>query len=114
MRFIFPATRHPPWLIIDLVTRVRSLRRAVDLSFEHMPWLRSADEGSMSLCRQYASQIDAAVRSGDRAMILRSLYLGPHLSNLLHALGGTPAGRKSLPLAAPPSAALAALRASLP
>src|SRR5215208_5843530 len=78
-----------------------------------MPWLRSADEAAMSLCRQYAATIDRATRSGDREAIMKSMYLGPHLSGLLSALGGTPAGRKSLPLAAPPSPALTALRASV-
>lgn len=54
-----------------------------------MPWLTPSDEALVEVARKYARAIDEDEDG-------KALFLGPHLTNTLKALGGSPADRKAL------------------
>ena len=66
-----------------------NLEAAVQRSLEAMTWLTDADQATRDLALTYARRID---ETGD-------VYIGPHLINVLKALGGTPEARQTLGVA---------------
>lgn len=76
-----------------------------------MSWLKESDQAAVSLAKEYAARIDAAIASGDEEMATKAMYLGPHLLNTLRALGGAPAERKALGVEEEAHGKLAQLRA---
>ncbi len=79
---------------------------AVTAAVEAMTWLTPSDEALVELAKSYAAKIDSA----DDAKTVG--WLGPHLANVLRALGGAPAERKALGIEAPIASKLAVLRAA--
>lgn len=79
---------------------------AVQGAVDAMTWLGPSDRGMVALALEYARQIDAA--ESEKAVG----WLGPHLANVLRALGGAPAERKALGIEEPIRGKLAALRAA--
>ncbi len=77
---------------------------AVTAAVEAMTWLTPSDAALVELAKSYAAKIDAA----DDAKTVG--WLGPHLANVLRALGGAPAERKALGIEAPIAGKLAVLR----
>ena len=68
----------------------RGLLLAVNRSIKSMSWLSAKDDAAVELAREYARQIDEAVRRGGQDAT-KGMHLGPHLLKALDALGGTPA-----------------------
>src|SRR5947209_6682499 len=77
---------------------------AVTTGVAAMSWLGPADQGMVALAFEYARQIDAA---DDHKTVG---WIGPHLANVLRALGGSPAERKALGLEQQVRGKLAELR----
>jgi hypothetical protein len=71
-----------------------------------MHWLTPSDSGLAALALEYAATIDAA----DDAKTVG--WLGPHLANVLRALGGAPAERTALGVDESVRGKLAELRAA--
>lgn len=89
------------------------LVRSVQDAVEQMSWLTPADQANVDLALRYAHQIEDAAASGDEQLASKMIgWLGPHLHNTLKSLGGAPAERKALDLAAPVKGRLAELRAA--
>ncbi len=78
---------------------------AVTAAVESMTWLGPADVGLVALVKRYAEEIDKDTTG-------KALYLGPHLTNTLRALGGAPAERKALGVEEQVAGKLAQLRAA--
>ena len=79
---------------------------AVTAALDAMTWLGPSDQGMVALALSYARTIDAA----DDAKTVG--WMGPHLANVLRALGGAPADRKALGIEEPVRGKLAELRAA--
>ncbi|MEC5185309.1 hypothetical protein RCH12_002785 [Cryobacterium sp. MP_3.1] len=73
----------------------RKIRTAVLASFEASAAITAADAGAQLLALTYADAIDMAKAAGDAGTLTKALYLGPHLLNVLRALGCTPDGREA-------------------
>lgn len=92
------------------MTRVRQIRQpegvlaAVTAAVDAMTWLGPSDRGMVALAFEYARKIDAA----DDAKAVG--WMGPHLANVLRALGGAPGDRKALGIEEPVRGKLAELR----
>lgn len=74
----------------------RGLLMAVNRSVKSMPWLSAKDDAAVELAREYARQIDDAVKRGGPDAT-KGMHLGPHLLKTLDALGGTPASEVAPP-----------------
>jgi len=83
-----------------------TLTEAVTAALAAMPWLTAADGAMVALALSYAGQIDAA----DDAKAVG--WIGPHLANVLRALGGAPGDRKALGVDEVVRGKLAVLRAA--
>jgi len=79
---------------------------AVTAAVDAMTWLQASDRALVALAYEYARTIDAA---GDPKTVG---WVGPHLANVLRALGGAPADRKALGIEEPVRGKLAELRAA--
>ncbi len=79
---------------------------AVTAAVDAMSWLTPSDQAMVALAKSYAGAIDSA----DSEKVVG--WLGPHLANVLRALGGAPADRKALGIEAPIAGKLAVLRAA--
>ncbi len=82
-----------------------SLLDVVTAAVGAMHWLGPSDRAMVGLALEYARRIDAA--TDEKAVG----WLGPHLANVLRALGGTPADRKALGIEEQARGKLAELRA---
>lgn len=80
------------------------LEAQVMKSVQAMTWLKTTDDGTVQLAREYAKRIDVALRYANehpedakaQEAATKALYLGPHLLNTLRALGGAPGERLDL------------------
>jgi len=95
------------------MARVRALKQppatvlgAVTAAVEAMTWLQPSDLALVALALEYARTID------DAADVKTVGWVGPHLANVLRALGGAPAERKALGIEEPVRGKLAELRAA--
>lgn len=75
-----------------------NLEEAVDHSLENMPWLTEFDQPLADTVRKYAYRIDYATQEFYNGEINstqynKSLYLGPHLMNVIGRIGGCPETR---------------------
>jgi len=69
---------------------------AFDKAVASCHWLETADVAAVAAGRQLAEKIDIAVVYGDSQAGTKSLYLVPHLMNVLAALGCTPKAREEI------------------
>ncbi len=83
----------------------QGLLEAVTAAVESMTWLGPSDVGLVALAKRYAEEIDNDTTG-------KALFLGPHLTNTLRALGGAPADRKALGIEEQAAGKLAQLRAA--
>lgn len=79
---------------------------AVEAAVAAMTWLTPSDGAMVALAKSYAEKIDTS----DDAKTVS--WCGPHLANVLRALGGTPGDRKALGVEAPIRGKLSVLRAA--
>lgn len=76
--------------------RPESLVTTVREAIGAMGWVKDTDQAIVDLALTYAWRIDEAIRTGDDQDVTKALYLGPHLTNALRELGGTPSARQDL------------------
>ncbi len=95
------------------MARVRALKQppatvlvAVTAAVAAMTWLQPSDQAMVALALEYARTID------DAEDVKTVGWVGPHLANVLRALGGAPAERKALGIEEPVRGKLAELRAA--
>ena len=86
--------------------RPATVREAVTAAVEAMTWLQASDQALVALACEYARAID------DAEDVKRVGWVGPHLANVLRALGGAPAERRALGIEEPVRGKLAELRAA--
>lgn len=73
----------------------RRMRRAFEASLESLT-LEPTDQALVESGRLLCDQLDATAASGDAATAQKTLYLIPHLVNVLRDLGATPAAREAV------------------
>lgn len=83
------------------------LLSAVTAAVDAMVWLTPSDQAMVALALGYAKAID-----GSDDPVKAAGWLGPHLGNVLRALGGAPGDRKALGVEEPVRGKLAELRAA--
>ncbi len=95
------------------MARVRALKQppatvlvAVTAAVKAMTWLQASDQALVALACEYARAID------DADDVKTVGWVGPHLANVLRALGGAPAERRALGIEEPVRGKLAELRAA--
>lgn len=95
------------------MARVRALKQppatvlsAVTAAVGAMTWLQPSDLALVALAMEYARTID------DADDVKTVGWVGPHLANVLRALGGAPVERRALGIEEPVRGKLAELRAA--